>query len=167
MIDFKTVVASNKTIMVDDEESAIKYSFSKFTNSGKLSKSDSNYYLIETMPELKERAEKALAQHLTVIESTKADMARALELKAIINDADFNGELVTISSKVSHSKWYQGAGQLNGRSVYLKQVPATVINEAKELQSIRRKHQGNESFDFVTTNYKYIEVREADHDNGR
>jgi len=111
------------------------------------------------------KAEKMLAEQLKVQSDTEKDMKRAMELAVIINCADFNGEMVTIKTKTSHSKWYQNDDVFNSPSMYLTQVPVAVEDEAHELQAIRRKHQGNDLFDFNATAYKTIEVREADHDN--
>ena len=116
-------------------------------------------------PFLKERAESEIAKYIELMEQTKEDMKRALELKEIINQANFEGELVVIKHRVSKSNWYDGNGVGNMRSRYNTCVPKSVEQEALELQAIRKKHQGNELFDFVKTAYITIEKREADHDN--
>lgn len=118
----------------------------------------------------------------------KEDMARALELKKIVDSAfkpgdegfeDFNildrdkefddsmvPGFVTIKIKESHSKWYKSFyGKLHYPSLYHTMVPKSVAKEAVELQNIRRKHQGDPNFDFFATDYKKKIVREADHDN--
>lgn len=165
MIKHKVTANSNQTMTIDGEEHVLAYQFDTFTNAGKLSKSDSNYHLIATMPELKERAEVEIAKYIELVAQTENDMKRALELKEIIANADSSGELSVIKHRVSKSKWYEGNGIGNMRSRYNTCVPASVKKEALELQAIRKKHQGNEQFDFVATSYQTIEVREADHDN--
>lgn len=74
---------------------------------------------------------------------------------------------IALAKIVNNASWYQHSGELNDVSHYLYQVPAKVANQAKELQAIRRKHQNDDSFDFVATSYLTKEVRIADHDNGR
>ena len=165
MIKHTVKANSNKTVEINGDVHVLAYTFDTFTNSGKLSKSDKNFYLIEKMPELKERAESEIAKYIELMEQTKEDMKRALELKEIINQANFEGELVAIKHKVSKSNWYDGNGVGNMRSRYNTCVPVSVEKEALELQAIRKKHQGNDLFDFVKTAYITIEKREADHDN--
>ena len=167
MIKHTVKANSDKKMIIDGEEHVLAYTFDTFTNNGKLSKSDSNYDLIATMPELKERAEAEIAKYIELTAQTKKDMKRALELKAIVDNADFDSKLVSIKHKVSKSKWYEGNGVGNMRSRYDVCVPITVEKEALELQAIRKKHQGNELFNFVKTAYITIEKREADHDNIR
>ena len=165
MIKHTVKANSNKTVEINGDVHVLAYTFDTFTNNGKLSKSDKNFYLIEQMPELKERAESEIARYIELMEQTKEDMKRALELKEIINQANFEGELVVIKHRVSKSAWYDGNGVGNMRSRYNTCVPVSVEQEALELQAIRKKHQGNELFDFVKTAYITIEKREADHDN--
>ena len=111
------------------------------------------------------KAELMLSDQLKIESETENDMKRALELKDIVDSADFNSELVTIKTKTSHSNWYQNDDVYNTPSLYLTQVPALVKDEALELQELRKKHQGDSNFDFNTTAYKTVEVRIADHDN--
>ena len=87
-------------------------------------------------------------------------------LKPLVSRPSIN-DFVTIKEKTSHSSCDQHSGELNDVSRYLYQGPAKVANQAKELQAIRRKHQNDDSFDFVATSYLTKEVRIADHDNGR
>lgn len=54
---------------------------------------------------------------------------------------------------------------MHAPSEYLTIVPVAVAKEAKELQKIRRKHQGDSTFDFAKTSYRTIEIRVSDHDN--
>ena len=165
MIKHTVKANSNKTVEINGDVHVLAYTFDTFTNNGKLSKSDKNFYLIAQMPELKERAESEIARYIELMEQTKEDMKRALELKEIINQANFEGELVVIKHRVPKSNWYDGDGVGNMRSRYNTCVPKSVEQEALELQAIRKKHQGNELFDFVKTAYITIEKREADHDN--
>lgn len=142
--------------------------FTKFTNKGKVSKSEASKYAV-----VNEEAERLFQKRLEIKNSRETDTERALALAKIVNDAswyDADGELVdmvTISEKSSHSRWYEGAGELHDISLYVKQVPASVAEEAQELHSIRKKHQGDNDFDFMNTSINYYEVRIADHDNGR
>lgn len=142
-----------------------KFTFLKWTKAGKLSKMDGVAQSVwgDQMTPI---AEKAYADLLVLESQTENDMARALELAQTINSANFNTEdLKTISTKISQSKWYDNDGSENMRSIYTKKVPASVFDEAMELQAIRKKHQGNFNFDFYATSYKTIETREADHQN--
>ena len=136
--------------------------FSKFTNKGKLSKQDDSYSIDNAI-----LAEDEFARISKLEESIEEDTARALILKGIINNADFNSELSTIKTKNSHSDWYKNGGDLNSVSVYNTQVPTSVVKEAIELQAIRKKYQGSEMFDFDKTAYITVTERVADHDNGK
>lgn len=133
--------------------------FHKFTNKGKVSKSDqSNYQKVD------ELAEKLLRQQLEMEADTENDMVRAEKLARIINSANFNSRMTVIKEKTSHSKWYKG-NLLNSPSTYLTLVPSSVAKEAKQLQLIRKKHQNNPKFDFSKTEYNKKVIRVADHDN--
>ena len=157
--------------------------FTLFTNRGKVSKTQASPYAI-----INEEAERKLAELLDVESQRKADEKRAKELAHKINhyfeaNSLNQGEVewdevaqgtfddaktpgwVTIKAKTSHSNWYQGAGELNSPSLYHTQVPASVEQEARELQAIRRKHQNDFEFDFLGTDYAKRIIREADHDN--
>lgn len=147
-----------------------KRTFTSFKNDGTISKSQrifesSTKLSVEDQERIFEKAESEMRQQIAVKADTEKDMQRAMELAVIINCADFNGEMVTIKTKNSHSKWYQHGGEGHMVSFYHTQVPVAVEAEARELQDIRRKHQNNDLFDFNATTYKIIEVREADHDN--
>lgn len=139
-----------------------KVIFTRFTNAGKVSKSDQNFSI---WSQFIEAAENALQDQIKLEADTSSDMVRALELKEIIDNADFDSELVSIKHRVSKSKWYEGNGIGNMRSRYDVKVPVAVENEALELQAIRKKHEGNDNFNFSSTSYKTITVRTADHDN--
>lgn len=94
------------------------------------------------------KATELLEERLDTCSNRQADTFRALQLKDIINKADFNhGKLVVIKVKNSHSKWYSHNPEY-APSVYLTLVPKTVENEALELQQIRKKHQDDPKFDF-------------------
>lgn len=157
--------------------------FTLFTNRGKVSKTQASPYAI-----INEEAERKLAQELELEDQREADEKRAKELAHKINHYfkanDINqaevewDELtqgafddsktpgwVTIKTKTSHSDWYQGAGELHSPSVYYTQVPVAVEQEARELKSIRRKHQNDLKFDFFETDYAKRIIREADHQN--
>lgn len=147
-----------------------KRTFTSFKNDGTISKSQrifesSTKLSVEDQERIFEKAESEMRQQIAIKADTEKDMQRAMELAVIINCADFNGELVTIKTKSSHSKWYQHGGEGHMVSFYHTQVPVAVEAEARELQDIRRKHQNNDLFDFNETAYKTVEVREADHDN--
>ena len=157
--------------------------FTKFTNRGKVSKTQASAYQI-----VNEEAERKLAKELEVESQREADEKRAKELAQKINHYfeanDINqaevewDELtqgafddsktpgwVTIKTKTSHSGWYQGAGEFHSPSLYPTQVPVAVEQEARELLAIRRKHQCDLKFDFIETDYAKRIIREADHQN--
>lgn len=147
-----------------------KHVFSKFTNSGKLSKSELKGLPDDEAKVFKAEAEKQLAAMLELESSTKADTEKAIKLAKVVNNANWDGltdnDLAVIKVKNSHSNWYKdGLGEMHAPSEYLTVVPVAVAKEAKELQNIRRKHQGDSTFNFAKTNYKTREVRVADHDN--
>lgn len=140
--------------------------FTKFTNKGKVSKTEKSKYDI-----VNQKAETLLKAELEIENDCEADTQRALNLAKVVDNAymnaDENTEWVTIKTKTSHSAWYQHGGELNMPSRYLTQVPSCVEEQAKELQTIRRKHQNDNKFDFNKTSYLSREVRVADHDNGK
>ena len=74
---------------------------------------------------------------------------------------------VTIKVKTSHSNWYDNDDVFNAPSTYHYQVPVEVEQEARELQAIRRKHQGDDTFSFWKCDYYKREVRVADHPNDK
>lgn len=161
----------------------VSETFTKFTNKGKVSKTQSSPYAI-----VNEEAERKLAKELEAESQRETDEARAKELAHEINHYFKDNHLssdevewdiidkgsfydaktpgwVTIKTKTSHSNWYQGAGELNSPSLYHTQVPVAVEQEARELQAIRRKHQNDFKFDFLGTDYAKRIIREADHQN--
>lgn len=147
-----------------------KHVFSKFTNKGRLSKSELNGLPEDEAKIFKADAEKQLAAMLELEASTKADTEKALKLANIVNFANWDNlndkDFAVIKVKDSHSKWYKGGlGTMHAPSEYLTVVPVSVAKEAKQLQEIRRKHQGDPTFDFAKTNYRTIEIRVSDHIN--
>ena len=157
--------------------------FTKFTNKGKVSKTQASAYQI-----VNEEAERKFTKELEIESQREADEARAKKLTYkindyfepyaldrgeiewdVINEGDFDDAKtpgwVTIKTKTSHSNWYQGSGELHRPSLYHTQVPVAVEREARELQEIRRKHQNDPKFNFLGTDYAKRIVREADHQN--
>lgn len=150
----------------------ISRTFTKFTNKGKLSKSDKEY-----TEEFAPFAERKFQQIVELEAQMADDQKRADELAEIVNaayqnalphkdDEDFESRLSHLSSKTSKSQWV-GYELGHARSVYNRSVPTEVIDEAKELKSIRRKYQNVTEFDFYSSAYNTFETRIADHDNGR
>lgn len=147
-----------------------KRTFTSFKNDGTISKTQRTFganskLSVEDQERIFEKAESEMRQQIAIKADTEKDMQRAIELANIVNNADFSGEMVTIKTKNSHSKWYQHGGEGHMVSFYYTQVPLAVEAEARELQALRKKHQDDDSFDFNATSYKTVEVREADHDN--
>lgn len=148
--------------------------FKKFTNNGKLSKTELRNLAEDEVAIFKPIAERKFAAEIAkekMFERDRdKDTARALELKAIVDNANWeniqNKNLAVIKVKDSHSKWYSNViGEMHVPSEYLTVVPVSVAKEAIELQKIRRKHQGDPKFNFWETSYKCREIRVADHDN--
>ena len=154
--------------------------FTAFTNKGKVSKPQRSEY-----EAVNEEAERKLQERLALKAQTKIDLPRAIELAKVVDEAfkDKMGDLfleydyveegdfddsktpgwVTIKVKTSHSNWYQDVD--NAPSMYYYQVPVEVEKEARELQAIRRKHQGDDTFSFWKCDYFKRQVRVADHPN--
>lgn len=130
-------------------------------------------------------AERIFAERLKIREDTEKDLKRAIELSKIIRDAvsgkylgqiewntlekgdfsdDYTPGWVTVKIDTSGSKWYKNSGIGHARSCYHHQVPQCVEKEAKELRSIRKKHQHNDLFPFYLTDYPTRVVRVADHE---
>lgn len=153
-----------------------KITFESFTNTGKVSKSEfskKNYkerFIQFVKPIAERKFAKEIAKEKMLERDRDKDTARALELKAIVDNANWENiqdkDLAVIKTKMSHSKWYSnGEGQLHSLSEYLTVVPVSVAKEAIELQKIRRKHQDDPKFDFWRTSYRCSEIRVADHEN--
>lgn len=134
-----------------------------------------------------EEAERKLQERLALKAQTAIDLPRAIELAKVVDKAfedkmndlfleydyleegDFDDSKtpgwVTIKIKTSHSNWYDNDDVFNAPSTYHYQVPIEVEKEARELQAIRRKHQGDNTFRFWECDYRKREVRVADHSN--
>lgn len=167
-----------KPYLVDAYE--LEDEFTAFTNKGKVSKPQRSKY-----EEVNEKAEQKLQERLALKEQTKVDLPRAIELAKVVDKAfedkindlfleyDYleNGDFddsktpgwVTIKVKTSHSNWYQDVD--NAPSMYYYQVPVEVEAQARELQAIRKKHQGDDTFSFWKCDYYKRQVRVADHPN--
>lgn len=116
--------------------------------------------------ELEERMTPKTFTAKEINNDTETDMKRALKLANLINSTDFNAstkDLKTVKSYTSQSKWYENEGFGHMRSTYNECVPAELFEAAKELRSIRKKHQGNEKFNFDTTDYKTVTISDTDH----
>lgn len=186
------VAGSGKKYAYEVESFERVATFSSFKNNGILSKSETNcLYAVSSSDRSRifKAAEAKLAKKLELELETEKDTNRALSLKKIINsvaaktnfpirvevesyeeldqeDAKHNYDMVTIKEKQSHSEWYSSfEGSMHEVSLYLTRVPSIVEKEARELQAIRRKHQGDDTFDFWKTTYDTQEVRIADHEN--
>lgn len=144
-----------------------KHIFNRFTNKGKLSKTELKNLSKAEKIIFQKDAEKQLAFMLELEKSTKIDTEKALKLVQIINSANWNNlddkDLAVIKVKNSHSKRYQKHS--SEPSTYLTLVPVSVAKEAIELQQIRRKHQNDSTFDFFKTSCNVKIVRVADHPN--
>lgn len=153
-----------------------KITFESFTNTGKVSKSEfskkryKEKFIKFIKPIAERKFDAEIAKEKMLDRDRDKDTARALELKSIIDSANWDNiqdkDLAVIKVKTSHSKWYSNViGEMHGRSEYLTVVPVSVAKEAIELQKIRRKHQDDPKFNFFKTSYKCREIRVADHDN--
>ena len=158
--------------------------FTAFTNKGKVSKPQRSKYEV-----VNEEAERKLQERLALKAQIKVDLPRAIELAKVVDEAfkdkmsdlfleydyveegDFDDsktpDWVTIKVKTSHSNWYDNDDVFNAPSTYYYQVPVEVEQEARELQAIRRKHQGDNTFRFWECDYRKREVRVADHPNNK
>ena len=156
--------------------------FTIFTDEGKVSKPQRSKYEL-----VNKEAERKLQEHLVLKAQTEVDLPKAIELAKVVNTAfkakncspfmeynyleegDFSDSKtpgwVTIKIKTSHSGWCYDDGVLNSLSTYYYQVPTEVEKEAKELQAIRRKHKGDNTFSFWQCDYYRREVRVADNPN--
>jgi sulfur relay (sulfurtransferase) DsrC/TusE family protein len=148
------------------------FKFSKFTNSGKLSKSE--YGKLLGLPDYAKKivielAEQKLAKELQIEVDREKDLAEAQKLAEIVDATDFTKDdqpWTVIKSKTSHSDWYQNGGELNSPSIYYYCVPTSVAKEAKKLHDIRKKHEHDIKFAFHLCDYQTRKIRVADHDNG-
>lgn len=171
---------NEKPYLVDAYE--LEDEFTAFTNKGKVSKPQRSKYDV-----VNEEAERKLQERLALKAQTAIDLSRAIELAKVVDKAfedkmndlfleydyleegDFDDSKtpgwVTIKVKTSHSKWYSNDSALNTSSTYYYQVPVEVAEQAKELQAIRKKHQGDDTFSFWKCDYYKRQVRVADHPN--
>lgn len=179
--DYKKIAEpGEKAWLVDTIDRAEE--FTAFTNKGKVSKPQRSKYEV-----VNEEAERKLQERLALKAQTAIDLPRAIELAKVVDKAfedkmddlfleyDYieEGEFsddktpgwVTIKVKTSHSNWYDNDDVFNAPSTYHYQVPVEVEKEARELQAIRRKHQGDNTFRFWECDYLKREVRVADHSN--
>lgn len=179
--DYKKIAEpGEKAWLVDTIDRTEK--FTVFTNKGKVSKSQHSKYDV-----VNEEAERKLQERLALKAQTAIDLPRAIELAKVVDKAfedkmndlfleydyleegDFDDSKtpgwVTIKIKTSHSNWYDNDDVFNAPSTYHYQVPIEVEKEARELQAIRRKHQGDNTFRFWKCDYRKREVRVADHSN--
>ena len=169
-----------KAYLVDAYE--LEDEFTAFTNKGKVSKPQRSKY-----EKVNEMAEQKLQERLALKAQTKIDLPRAIELAKVVDKAfedkmndlfleyDYveEGEFddsktpgwVTIKVKTSHSNWYSNDDVFNAPSTYYYQVPVEVETQARELQAIRKKHQGDDTFSFWKCDYYKRQVRVADHPN--
>lgn len=156
--------------------------FTIFTDEGKVSEPQRSKYEL-----VNKEAERKLQEHLALKVQTEIDLPKAIKLADTVNKAfkdkncspfmeynyleegDFDDSKtpgwVTIKIKISHSGCCYGNDVLNTPSTYYYQVPVEVAKEAKELQTIRRKHKGDSTFSFWQCDYYRREVRVADHPN--
>lgn len=179
--DYKKIAEpGEKAWLVDTIDRTEK--FTVFTNKGKVSKPQRSKYDV-----VNEEAERKLQERLALKAQTAIDLPRAIELAKVVDKAfedkmndlfleydyleegDFDDSKtpgwVTIKIKTSHSNWYDNDDVFNAPSTYHYQVPIEVEKEARELQAIRRKHQGDNTFRFWECDYRKREVRVADHSN--
>ena len=179
--DYKKIAEpGEKAWLVDTIDRTEK--FTVFTNKGKVSKSQRSKYDV-----VNEEAERKLQERLALKAQTAIDLPRAIELAKVVDKAfedkmndlfleydyleegDFDDSKtpgwVTIKIKTSHSNWYDNDDVFNAPSTYHYQLPIEVEKEARELQAIRRKHQGDNTFRFWECDYRKREVRVADHSN--
>lgn len=179
--DYKKIAEPGEKPWLVDTFDRVK-KFTAFTNKGKVSKPQRSIY-----KEVNEEAERKLQERLALKAQTKIDLPRAIELAKVVNEAfknkkdslfldydyvedgDFDDTKtpgwVTIKVKSSHSNWYDNDDVFNAPSTYYYQVPVEVEAQARELQSIRRKHQNDDTFSFWKCDYYKREVRVADHPN--
>lgn len=94
----------------------------------------------------------------------KSDLVKAIRLKKIIDNADWNSNLSLTARKESGSYYYQRHPD-ERNSLYLTMVPSHVLDAARELHTIRKKHEFDAEWDFSSTNYRKIVIRLSDHPN--
>ena len=126
--------------------------FTKFTNKGKVSKSQRSCY-----QPINEQAEKLLAAELLVERDREADELLAKELVEQIDfcylNADEDTVWGTVKVRSSHTP-----DKFGFYKHYACQVPFEVVDMARRVSSIRRRHHLDPNFDFTGTTYLYQEV---------
>ncbi|OEH66119.1 hypothetical protein [Lactobacillus mulieris] len=148
------------------EYGEVTVTFTKFTNKGKVSKTEASHHEF-----VNAEAERLLAEKLQIEADREEDQKRANEIAKIINAIDYEQipleEFVSIKTKQSHSKWYNTlAGSRSLPSVYDYMVPKSVEDLVLELRIIRKKHQNDWKFNFFDCDYPKLVRRYADHENG-
>lgn len=158
-----------------------KREFNVFKNNGKVSKTDRSRFEV-----VNAEAERLLAERLKIKSESAEDLKTAIKLAKKINEAfrECNGTYIewnvlekggfddsktpgwkTLFIKNSHSDWYDSEGSEHMRTEYWNQVPECVFKEAKKLREIRKKHENDDSFDFIACEYLTQKIRVADHFN--
>ena len=98
------------------------------------------------------------------VKDDKSDFAKVHKLKEIIKNADWNSNLSLLWWKKSDSYYYQKhSDKIN--SIYLSMVPSNVLNAARELHDLRKRHEFDVKWDFNSTKYRKIVIRLSDHPN--
>lgn len=158
-----------------------KREFNVFKNNGKVSKTDRSRFEV-----VNAEAERLLAERLKIKSEAEEDLKNAIKLAKVVNKAfrEHNGTYMewnvlekgdfddsktpgwkTLVIKNSNSDWYDSEGSEHMRTEYWNQVPECVFKEAKKLREIRKKHENDDSFDFITCEYLTQKIRVADHFN--
>lgn len=126
--------------------------FTRFTNKGKVSKPQRSPLDI-----INERAEELLREELLVERDREADELLAKELVEQIDYAYLNADDDTVwgTVKVNSSHTPDKFGFYKH---WARQVPFEVVDLARLVSSIRRRHHLDPGFDFEGTTYLYQEV---------
>lgn len=126
--------------------------FTRFTNKGKVSKPQRSQLQI-----INERAEELLREELLVERGREADELLAKELVEQIDDcylnADENTVWATVKVSTSHTP-----NKFGFYKHWARQVPFEVVDMARRVSRIRRRHQLDPNFDFAGTTYLYQKV---------
>lgn len=126
--------------------------FTKFTNDGKVSKSQRSQLQI-----VNERAEELLAAELLLERDREADELLAKELVEQIDYAYLNADENTVWGTVKvHTSHIPD--KFGFYKHYARQVPFEVVGLARQVSMIRRRHHLDPGFDFAGTTYLYQEV---------
>lgn len=126
--------------------------FTQFTNKGKVSKPQRSQLQV-----INERAEELLQEELLVERDREADELFAKELVEQIDycylNADEDAAWGTVKVRTSHTP-----DKFGFYKHYARQVPLEVVDMARRVSSIRRRHHLDPNFDFTGTTYLYQEV---------